>query len=156
MGDIYLKLEFQELLIPILASVGIHQLPQASVRIRGLPLDTILEFIPDSDETCALSKSSDAPYNYLTTRRVARGSGGWLGADQSSRVDIYLDFTFPCLHIRFIASVCFLQLPWGSVGNQLPYIVGTHTTAYLGGDMFQSSRADIYLQLDTQCFLPQF
>ena len=71
-ANIYLKLEFAVLFIPILASVRFRQLPSASVGFLGLQSPNLMD---SSEKTGALRDSSGAPYNYSTTRRVARGGG---------------------------------------------------------------------------------
>ena len=95
-ADIYLKLEFPVLFIPILASVCFRQLPSASVGFRG-QWGTISTYIVGMQATMYL--------------------GGGAGS-QSSRVDIYLKLEFSVLFIPILASVSFRGIPW-AMGNHL-------------------------------------
>ena len=62
-ADVYLEIELAARRIRTLSSVSLSQLRWAAIS----------RFNANSDETGGLRGSSGAPYNYLTTRRVARG-----------------------------------------------------------------------------------
>ena len=119
-ADIYLKLEFSVLLIPILASVSFRQLPPASVGSRGLLW---------AMENHRHLYCSDAVNNVF-----GRGVGS-----QSPRVDIYLKLEFSVPPIPILAHVSFRQLPrdsvdfrgeWATIST---YIDAMQTTTYVGG-----------------------
>ena len=110
-ANIYLKLKFSVIFIPILASVSFRQLPLASVGFRGLP----------------------SPNISLGCRQQCMWEGGRRPKSPGrylSKIEVFID-AYP--------NFSFRQLPWASAGFRGLWatisscIVGLRKTMYLGG-----------------------
>ena len=161
-ANIYLKLKFAVLFIPILASVSFRGLPRTSIssytvgcRIQCLregtgsgsqssradiylKLKSAVLFIPilASVSIRGLPWTSISSYIVGCRRQCLREKRG--AGSQSSRPGIYLKLEFPVLFISILASVSLRQLPWDSAGflglwtTISSYIAWAQTTMYLG------------------------